>query len=170
DAFGRPAIVNAVGSLDVDIILDEGPDSINMLADTFDALRALISSGHSVPPDILLELAPGIDNATRKRLIERLRAPDPMAGPTQQMAMAKETAMLEGMEANIDNMRANAESKRAKTAKEMAEAMGQTSEAQAEMGKAHADMAKTRAEIEKIKSETFENVTDAARNLSRLGR
>ena len=39
-----------------------------------------------------------------------------------------------------------------------------------EMGKTHADMAKTRAEIEKVKSETFENVTDAARNLAGLGR
>src|SRR6185503_40124 len=30
DQYGRPAIVNALGALDVDIILDEGPDAVNL--------------------------------------------------------------------------------------------------------------------------------------------
>ncbi len=36
------------------------------------------------------------------------------------------------------------------------------------MAKARCDIAKTAAEIDKIKSETFENVTDAARNVAGL--
>jgi hypothetical protein len=39
---GQPTIINALGSLDVDIILDEGPDTINQMADTFEALQQII--------------------------------------------------------------------------------------------------------------------------------
>ena len=124
DEWGRPAIVNMLGALDVDIVMDEGPDTVNMLADTFDALMALAANGQQVPPDVILELAPGIDNATRKRLIEGLRQPDPEAQAARQIAAEKERA---------------------------------------EVGKAQ-------AQIEKIKSETFENVTDAARNVAGLRR
>ncbi len=41
DANGNPAIMNALGSVDVDIILDEGPDTLNAAADTTEVLRLL---------------------------------------------------------------------------------------------------------------------------------
>jgi hypothetical protein len=39
---GQSQIVNALGSLDVDIILDEGPDTINAMADTHDTLKEVL--------------------------------------------------------------------------------------------------------------------------------
>jgi hypothetical protein len=39
--YGRPAIVNAIGSLDVDIIIDEGPDAVNMQGDSMMVLQSL---------------------------------------------------------------------------------------------------------------------------------
>ena len=94
---GVPNIVNAIGSLDVDVIIDEGPDSINMMADTYDALIAMASSGANVPPQVLIELSPGIDGQTKKKLlgyIEQAQQP----GPAQQIALAGEQAKVKETE------------------------------------------------------------------------
>jgi hypothetical protein len=94
---GHPTIVNAMGSLDVDIIIDEGPDSINMAADTYDALLALATSGAQVPPAVLIELSPGIDSKTKKRVLEMLQQ---ASQPTQaqQIAEAGEAAKVKETE------------------------------------------------------------------------
>lgn len=39
---GMPAIVNQVGSLDVDIIIDEGGDQVNLMADAHDTLAQIV--------------------------------------------------------------------------------------------------------------------------------
>jgi len=72
DEFGLPVIENKVGALDVDIILDEGPDTINLMQDTYDALLALGQSGAQVPPEILIELAP-IPQDTKRKLTEIMK-------------------------------------------------------------------------------------------------
>lgn len=91
---GHPTIINAIGSLDVDVIIDEGPDSINMAADTYDALLALATSGAQVPPAVLIELSPGIDSKTKKRVLEMLQK---ASQPTQaqQIAEAGEAAKVD---------------------------------------------------------------------------
>lgn len=93
-ATGHPSIVNAIGSLDVDVIIDEGPDSINMMADTYDALIAMASSGAQVPPQVLIELSPGIDGRTKKKLLGYI-ADAQKPGPAQQVALAGEQAKVE---------------------------------------------------------------------------
>lgn len=90
---GIPAIVNGIGSLDVDIIIDEGPDTINMMADTYDALLALAQSGAQVPPAVLIELSPGIDSRTKKRVLEMIQQAQ-QPGPAQQLALAGEEAKV----------------------------------------------------------------------------
>ncbi len=84
---GLPTIVNAVGSLDVDIIMDEGPDSINMMADTYDALLALAQSGAQVPPAVIIEMSPALDGRTKKRLLEMIEKSQ-QPGPAQQLQIA----------------------------------------------------------------------------------
>jgi hypothetical protein len=91
---GMPAMVNQVSTLDVDIIMEEGPDTINMMADTWEALSALAQNGAEIPPAILLELAPGIDASTRKRLIEQLTKPDPMQEQAKQLELAQVQAKV----------------------------------------------------------------------------
>jgi hypothetical protein len=91
---GMPTMVNQVSSLDVDIIMEEGPDTINMMADTWEALSALAQNGAEIPPAILLELAPGIDATTRKRLIEKLSQPDPMQEQAKQLELAQVQAKV----------------------------------------------------------------------------
>ncbi len=63
---GMPVITNAIGQLDVDIILDEGPDSITMMADTYEAISQALPSVAKVlsPPqaaavmEVLIESSP----------------------------------------------------------------------------------------------------------------
>jgi hypothetical protein len=96
---GMPTMVNQVSSLDVDIIMEEGPDTINMMADTWEALSALAQNGAEIPPAILLELAPGIDATTRKRLIDKMSQPDPMVEQAKQLELQTAAAKVQDTQA-----------------------------------------------------------------------
>lgn len=72
DQFGRPSIVNAIGSLDVDIIIDEGPDAVNMQADNMMVLQTLGPQFAQQFPDIALELAP-LSNSVKKPMLDRIK-------------------------------------------------------------------------------------------------
>lgn len=98
---GQPQIVNELGALDVDIILDEGPDVINLMEDTFDALIKLAQTGVQVPPDIIIELS-SLDSGTKKKILDRLQQaqqPNPLAQQAQQL-------QLQGLAAKNDETKA----------------------------------------------------------------
>ena len=102
---GMPRLVNAIGQLDVNIILDEGPDEINMMGDAYDTLLALTSQGAQIPPIVLIELAP-LHPSVKKKLLAMMSDPIEQAG--KQIA-------LEGAKAEVAELQS-------KTAKNMAEA------------------------------------------------
>lgn len=85
---GMPAIINSLGALDVDIIIDEGADTVNMQGDAYDTLTALAGKGANVPPQVLLELSP-LPASTKKRLTdmmkEQAQKPDPEVEKAQAM-------------------------------------------------------------------------------------
>lgn len=91
---GMPAIINSLGALDVDIIIDEGADSVNMQADAYDTLTVMASKGANVPPAVLIELAP-LQGSVKKKLLDMMNQPD----PGKQQAMQTELA---GAAAKVD--------------------------------------------------------------------
>jgi hypothetical protein len=106
-----PVLVNALGNLDVDIILDEGPDQINSMADALETLLQAQQRGAPIPPDVILELM-SIPGSLKKRLLEKLaqaQAPNPMAGQAMQLEMENKAAEIGG--------------RKAKAAKDTADAM-----------------------------------------------
>jgi hypothetical protein len=105
-----PQIVNALGALDVDIILDEGPDTLNVMQDAYDLLIQLAQGGAQVPPDVLIELS-GLPAATKKKLLDRL-----------QQAAQPNPLMLEGAQTKIGLDRAKAAEAKARTIKTLADA------------------------------------------------
>jgi hypothetical protein len=111
---GQPMLVNVLGSLDVDIILDEGPDAITTQSDAYDTLLALSGKGAEVPPNILLELAP-IPSAVKQKLLQQLNPPP---SPEQQQRAQIETQM--GME-TVKEKAASAKLKEAQALQVMAE-------------------------------------------------
>lgn len=94
---GQPTMTNELGSLDVDVILDEGPDTINLMEDTFDALVALARAGAAVPPSVLIEMS-SLDSTTKKRVLEMLQ----QAAQPNQLAQKGQMLQLEQLGAQVD--------------------------------------------------------------------
>lgn len=108
---------NAVAEIDIDIILDEGPDTVTMREELIQQLSQL--GPEAVPPELLVELS----NIGEKEQILRKMA-EFKAPPPELQALQKRMAELEEMLAavKIDQAQADVESKRAAAAKTMVEA------------------------------------------------
>jgi hypothetical protein len=112
---GFPVPINKLGALDVDIILDEGPDTVNQMADAYDTLEVLAQRGAEIPPEVLIELAP-LPLSLKQRLIKKL---DPEPSPEKKKAMQLELAEKE---ADVRDTGAATELKQAQAYKAMVEA------------------------------------------------
>jgi hypothetical protein len=123
DEFGRPTIVNAVGALDVNIVLDEGPDIISMMQQTYDTLKGYPPG--TVPPSVLIELDPNLTRSKKDQILKMLNPPKPPPDPAAEMAKklalegaagknAKTAAETQKLLAGADQSAATAEEKRAK--------------------------------------------------------
>ena len=118
DQYGHPALVNAVGSLDVDIILDEGPDTLTMAQDVFQTLQQIIPplapllspAEAQAALGILIESSPLTSSAKTKFKKAAEAPPDPMQMQSKQVALQSEVAKTEKTKAD--------------TAKSYAQAMG----------------------------------------------
>ena len=115
DEYGIPQMVNKMGDLDVDIVLDEGPDTINQQADAFDTLEVLASRDAEIPPEILLELS-ALPVSVKQRLLKKL---DPPPSEEKKQAMQLE---LEGKKAEVDVDKSSAALKEAQAYKTYLEA------------------------------------------------
>ena len=136
---GLPAIINKLGALDVDIIMDEGPDTINMQMDAYDTLTAMARGGGMVPPELLLELSP-LQGSVKKRAMEALdkarQAQQAPPNPMQQAAI-----QLDLQAKNFGNQKTQAE-----TAKIIAETQDIGASAQADRQSKMIDMASSAAD------------------------
>lgn len=155
---GQQQLVNHLGSLDVDIIIDEGPDTINMQADAYDTLSVMAAKGGQVPPEVLIELSPLTGSVKKKVLgmLEQARQQASQPPPGAQEAMMLE---LQGKQAENEDKSASAALKQAQALRIMTEP-GQGAGPSAptiEPGKAEETQArtiKTLAEARKISVET----------------
>lgn len=93
DPFGRPMWLNKLGSLNVEIVLDEGPDVSNVLMDALDQMKNLPPG--TVPPQVILKLLPlpqMLRNDLDQMFQQASQRPDPKAQGEQikgQVAQAK---------------------------------------------------------------------------------
>lgn len=109
DQYGRPAIVNAIGSLDVDIIIDEGPDTVNMQADNMMVLQTLGPQFAQEFPEIALELSP-IANSIKKPMLDKIKAKQNQPPPPDPKVMALQAkAQLDAQTAQREDQRAQAQ-------------------------------------------------------------
>ena len=87
DQYGRPAIVNAIGSLDVDIIIDEGPDAVNLQGDSMMVLQSLGPQFAQMFPEIALELSP-LPNSVKKPMLDKIQAKQNQPPPPNPQVIA----------------------------------------------------------------------------------
>lgn len=95
DQFGRPVLVNAVGQVDVDIILEEGPDVASLMSATYDVMTQ--QPPMTFPPIVLIE-ASSLPRSEKDRLI-KLMTPQPQPPNPMQETMAR--LAVEGMAADV---------------------------------------------------------------------
>lgn len=103
DQYGHPAVVNGVGSLDVDIILDEGPDTLTMAQDVFEALQQILPSiapllspaQAAAALGILIESAALPSAAKTKFKQASEQPPDPAQAQAKQIAIEGEAAKID---------------------------------------------------------------------------
>jgi hypothetical protein len=97
DHNGIPHFINALGGLDVEIILDEGPDQANMMQDAFEILAQMPPG--TVPPIALIELMPLADSIKKKimQMMSQPPAPDPaVQAKLQGEQIKQQTAQQKG--------------------------------------------------------------------------
>jgi hypothetical protein len=121
DQYGRPALVNAIGQIDVDIILDEGTDSVNVMADVFDLLQSLVQNKVPIPPAAILE-ASALPDSQKKKLIGLLTQPDPAKQAEQQAVIDNKNADTEHKHAQAGHAQALTNKDNAQAAKTVLDA------------------------------------------------
>ena len=115
---GSPVLQNAIGELDVDILIDEGPDTVNAQQDTFETLSVMARGGMNIPFEILLEMSP-LPGSLKQRLRDMAKQNQQQQMQQQQPAMQIEmqTALAE-----VAETAASAKLKEAQALKTTAEA------------------------------------------------
>ena len=102
---------NVLADIDVDIIMEEGPDTITMNEELMQTLSQ-IGANPAVPPKVLIELSNAPNKDRLFKLIDEASAPNP-----QLQAMQQRMAKLEELmaAAKVDDLTAATELKRSQT-------------------------------------------------------
>lgn len=114
---GQAVGENVIGMIDVDIIMEEGPDTITMNEELLQTLSQL--GPGAVPPKVLIELSSAPNKERLFKLIDEANAPNPQVAEIQ-ARMARLEELLAA--SNIDKSIAETEAKRADTIAKLATA------------------------------------------------
>jgi len=106
DQYGRPSIVNDIGSIDVDIIIDEGPDAVNMQGDAMMVLQTLGPQFVQANPEIALELSP-LPQSVKKPMIDKITAKQNQPPPVDPKVAAQ--GQIKQMEIAAEGQKAAAD-------------------------------------------------------------
>ena len=114
-------VENPVEEIDVDILLEEVPDAVTLETETFQAVANVAQAmPGSVPPEILIELTPGLKRDVKERLLKTIEEQKASQAQQAQVAMPMQQAAAE----------ADMKAKDAKTAQTLALAQKTNVEAQ----------------------------------------
>lgn len=152
---GQPSMQNAVGELDVDIILEEGPDSVTIQAEQFEQLVELKKADPAaIPTEAIIEAS---QLRNKDQLLERLKAGG--VPPEMQQQMQEIQQQLEQCQQQLQQ----AEQKAA--AQDM-ETQAMRDRVAADIKTAQAELAKREAEMEAAHARW--ELQQAQRELARL--
>ena len=89
--FNIPTLVNHLGNIDVEIKVDEGPDTESVMGDVFDLLMALSQNNVPIPPEAIIE-ASYLPLSEKKKLQAMVAQPDPVKQAAAQATIGKLTS------------------------------------------------------------------------------
>jgi hypothetical protein len=107
DQFGLPQLVNMLGNIDVEIRVDEGPDTETVMGDVFDLLMALSQNNVAIPPAVIIE-ASSLPISEKQKLTTMLNQPDPMKQQAQQLQIQGAQATIQKTQAEAEKLHADA--------------------------------------------------------------
>lgn len=154
---GMPALVNALGSLDVDIIIDEGPDTINMQQDAYDTLSIMATKGQNVPPQLLIELSP-LQGKVKKKAMDILEQAQKQAQQPDPVAQAGAAAEIRQIETKA--MLNEAQAQKALADASMAGAPSGQGPSEMDLAQALAEIRFKNASTQKIVAETDKTIVE----------
>ena len=97
---GQATSQNVVAMIDVDIIMEEGPDVITMNEELLQTLSQL--GPNSVPPKVLIELSNAPNKDRLFKMIDEASAPDPIVAQMQQrMARLEQLVQASTVDKNV---------------------------------------------------------------------
>lgn len=152
-----PRIANAIGDLDIDIVMDEGPDTITLQEDALQLIKSLIDE-KAIPIEAampmvmeLIQIAPSI----KQRVIAMInKQPDPQQAQEAQIAKQLQVA---GAQAKIRQTNAQADSAQADAIHKVAQAKNSTAlvdEHQVHTAEALANLDHKRAQTRHVEAQT----------------
>jgi hypothetical protein len=89
-----------LGNIDVEIKIDEGPDTETVMGDIFDLLMALSQNNVPVPPQAIIE-ASNLPISEKKKLQQMVSQPDPAKQAVQQLLMQDKQADIQKKTAEV---------------------------------------------------------------------
>lgn len=103
DEWGQPIIVNAVGNIEVEMTLDDGPDEANLMQDAYDVLKNYPPG--MIPPAVLIELSP-MSSKVKKKIQGMMQQPqDPSAEALKGLAVENAKAEIGKTNAQAERFR-----------------------------------------------------------------
>jgi hypothetical protein len=138
--WGQPSIVNAVGSLDVDIILDEGPDTTNLMQDAYDVIK----DDPTIPWQIKLEFMP-MPQSFKQSLMQKLQQQSQQPDPKTQVEQIKAQTAQQTSQSEIQRAQVQAH---AEIVNAQQDALARQQDAQREREQHAADMALEAARLQ----------------------
>jgi len=123
-------VKNEVTRIDVDIIIDEVPDTITVMQEQFDALTAIFPAIPDMQKPAMLEMLIESSSLRNKsKILERLKGGD-QQDPAAQQAQAAQESQMQQMQAQMDQMTANLEKTQSETEKNRAASLKSMAEAE----------------------------------------
>jgi hypothetical protein len=129
--WGQPTIENMVGSIDVDIVMDEGPDTANLMQDAYE----IIKDDPTIPWQIKLEFMP-MPATFKQSLMQKLQQSQQQPDPKMQAEQIKAQVAQQKGQVDIQSAQLKAQSDAQKSHADLAARQVQ---AQAEITNAQQD-------------------------------
>ena len=98
DQMGQVQAQNMIGQIDVDIMLDEGPDTITMAEEEFEQLSMMVQAGLPIPPEAIIKAS---SIRTKQEILEAMQKmqqpppPDPLAQEAMMAELREKHARAE---------------------------------------------------------------------------
>lgn len=97
DEWGQPVIINAIGSLNVEISMDEGPDVANLMQDAYETIK----DDPTIPWQIKLEFMP-LPASMKKSIEQKLQQQAQSQPPDPKIQAAQLKAQTDQQKGQID--------------------------------------------------------------------